>query len=754
MTNGRKSDFVQAIARKTAGIKIIASVALLSGLLLTSGCSKFSQGDGVTVTSVAEVAKEDIRSSEEGSTYPEVIKGDQITLTAYCGYDKWVKAGRKLPVVAYFTNHGEDFVGDFYVTVTTSMTAEASYKKSLEIKSGETTRMELAVPAYGGYGDVNLSLNDNAGQTILKKEVQMKYTYYESTAYIGLLTDDSAFLNYLQGSGIKTFLLKPEFFPENQTGLDTLDGLVLHNFDRNQLNEKQQALLSAYEAAGNVQIINTEGKEGLAEEVLAGVSEEQKAQLAAEKRQDNHDYAAFSSVDTKDSNQLPKVWIYAIILAVYLLVIGPPTYLLLKKLDKPGLLWLVIPIWSILFTLVIYGVGSITRLTQPFIGYLTITDIGEKETRENVFFSLTSPYNNDYTVSLPSQYRVDATENRMSYSNYSSMLFNNIRMNANIQNQDRYNTIIQLDEKDTKIEIRNNSAFSSGQFKGSTTRPTAGRVESSLTMTKDFQITGTVTNHTGYDLKHVVLAIGDIYLLADELKNGETMQAEGLKRISITSLTMLYEQKIMEALVGGNAFGKTRNEEVSRTYYAYEYSLLCRYTQSNKRKDQLIGVEQSENGGELFSQTDLNRDGIHLVASDIEVEYTQGKEEFLPNLDSIMTTSDDYYPGYRYLNSENMQMVVHFQPNEIVKELIYSKELNSEFFPDSKSGFTGKVKAYNFQTEGYDTIFESGKEGSLSQLAPYLSNQNEMVLIYDVAGQTQTELALTAPVLSAVKEVR
>jgi hypothetical protein len=57
---------------------------------------------------------------------------------------------------------------------------------------------------------------------------------------------------------------------------------------------------------------------------------------------------------------------------VYLLVIGPGNYFFLRRLKRMELAWITIPVLVIIFTLVSYGIGSLSRGTRPILNRMAI----------------------------------------------------------------------------------------------------------------------------------------------------------------------------------------------------------------------------------------------------------------------------------------------------------------------------------------------------------------------------------------------
>ncbi|SHJ47946.1 hypothetical protein [Paramaledivibacter caminithermalis] len=74
-------------------------------------------------------------------------------------------------------------------------------------------------------------------------------------------------------------------------------------------------------------------------------------------------------------NLLPSVKSILIILILFILLVGPINYFILKRIDKRELLWITIPIIVIIFYAVIYFLGFKTRLRQPIANNISIVKV-------------------------------------------------------------------------------------------------------------------------------------------------------------------------------------------------------------------------------------------------------------------------------------------------------------------------------------------------------------------------------------------
>ena len=83
---------------------------------------------------------------------------------------------------------------------------------------------------------------------------------------------------------------------------------------------------------------------------------------------------------------------------------------------------------------------------------------------------------------------------------------------------------------------------------------------------------------------------------------------------------------------------------------------------------------------------------------------------------------------------------------------MYREDMNPEFTHRGYEEFEGEVSFYNFETGDYDPVFKSGVVGEVSNLKPYINEDNMLRVMYTmdrVDGQDDY-YNITLPYLSAV----
>lgn len=867
---------------------------LLTGIWLLSLVAVLALGG----CSSATLESEDmVDETAEPEAAPEVFQGGSLTLSIDYGYDKYVKSGRYMRVLADITNEGADFSGTLQVIIPSQSDKKFMYQKEVSLASGETKRLEMAVPVGSSVSRYNFVLADEGENVVAKKTVRA-YVYRESTFFTGILTDDVQGLSYLSDNQMKTFYLEADTFPEDVMGLDSLDIIIINDFNTDQLNEKQYEALKNFVMRGGTLVLgcgstgaktlavfddsfltgirgevsskettfglneerlqeikaqlleealeqqakaqeeaqekgessetgatqpaaaevpeeetqtlaedmlpeantinqltispikkdimevhlegavtlvredgvtlleglykgkgrvllstmdlgldtglrDTIGRE-IASQIAENVSASRRVQIDQEMQGNNYTYLKHSAVDMVGEGKVPKVGKYIAILLVYVLVIGPPLYFVLKKLDRRNLIWVIVPVFSVLFGSFIYGIGGETRRDDPYIGFLNINTQENGILNQEMIFGVTAPYNDDYDLNFSGDKDiVPEVEGGYYYSSAA----------AAVPQDSDYNIAVKYGGDTTQIRVRDYPAFETVYFNATSSGPAEGEVLSSVSF-DELKVSGEITNALGYDLKQAILyAYGVIYPLGD-LKQGESVAVDNKESILVMNSDDIYSDDLLTRISNGSPYANPNEQTAQnvRWYYAYEYLLSNMMSQADQGC-YLIGFsENAEN--EFLEQTGLETNGTSMTVAEVSAGLTGESGTLIPRVDMYMQNIDGGYDsGRRYIYADNLSMDLQFGSDERITKLIYSEELNYKSGQSSYPYvFSGEILAYNYTTGEYDVLFESNQAGSVD-VAPYLNEDNGMKLSIrpdTLAMQNYGQVAM--PVLSAVKE--
>lgn len=493
---------------------------------------------------------------------------------------------------------------------------------------------------------------------------------------------------------------------------------------------------------------NTKGKTIL-RTVIDNLSDAKKNQINSELNNDNF-YLLRNCLEMASAENVPKVGKYAVVLVIYLILVGPLLYVVLKKLDKRNYTWVIVPGLAVVFSLVIYTLGTDTRLSKPYVQYLTFASVADGIESEELTFSLTAPYNNAYEVKVPAEYDVSLPVMNYYYDSYNSD-----------QSNSEYDISVAYGAEATTLGIRNYGAFESAYFSAESIKEVEGFVESDISLKENANgeiiYTGTVTNRLGYDLQSGVLVIDKIYYLIGDIANGETKSIEECTSYVIYNRDTFWNTDLMAQAVGGDPWANGNNSDKLRQYYALEYKFTGNIA-STAEENYLLGFTE-DSSNPVIDALGLKNAGIKLVSAEVDVNRGLADNQiYMPYLDSkFVVLNGDYDRTYRYIHSETLELEVLFGADEKIVSLIYPKMGNAENDPAAPNygyGFYGTINAFNYETGQYEVLFEGGKPEAETDLKAYLNEENVMRLMFDLDEDARNYYSISVPILSAVKEAK
>ncbi len=753
---------------------------------------------------------------------------NDLSLSVSYGYDKCVKYGRYMNIEATITNLGKEFVGEFQTLMPTDDNNHVMYEKEVMVPAGQTMQVTLTVPVNTSYHLIEFNLVDSNGTTIQTQESKMDIIGGIERIMIGVITDDEKSVNYLSNNNTKVFFLEKENLPEAPLAYDTLDALVINNFDTSLLSEEQYQAIKGFVTNGGTLVVGTgehadrtlrrinpdmiklevgdattveklfgtdttkqvitttveDGKElasskdiplvwqvdvgkgkvqiigfdmgleanawnTIGTQLLGNItdnfSKTMIERMQYEYRGYVNSYGIFNSLGVADTKNLPKVGVYTAIIVIYLVLIGPLLYFILKKKDKRNYTWTIIHVLSILFTLLIFGIGSKTRMSEPYVGYLSIINVNQDMTAtDNTFFSLTAPYNTNYGISLDDKYQVNILTNNSGY--YNAQEEDKLKL-------DQYKTAIHYNDSSTEVSLRNYAAFQSAYFTSNASINIEGTYQSDLQYS-DFKLNGSFTNQLGVDLSHAAVFTNNTLVNVGEIPNQETVTLDKKEQVTLTSRDAISNSDILTNIAGGNAYLWNTESEASRRYYALEY-YISNHFDYLENSSYLIGFDYSEDNKDVISELGLKNSGVRLIVIPLDVNTTKDGKTYLSHINGYMNIeAGEYDSTYNMIMTNQLKVVYQFNPDDKIVSLLYSKELNTEFLKDYWSGFYGTISAYNYNTKEYDLIFTGGTPGECNNLANYINEDNIMSLLFVIDKTAQNKYAIVLPTISAIKEAK
>jgi len=213
---------------------------------------------------------------------------------------------------------------------------------------------------------------------------------------------------------------------------------------------------------------------------------------------------------------LPKTAHIIYIYIAYILLAAPISYIALKKLDKRELLWVTVPLLSLVFSGAVYVTGAGTRLTEPISNIISLVDIDNSGTIiPRTYAGVFTPQKDNIRVEAGAGYDIQPM---LLNTGYYGGSYNNDSPSGRIDSK------VLLGPR-TTLEFYRNGIWSMKTMAMESKETLKGKLETDLNYANG-TFTGTIKNTSGFDLEECYIITPNQYASIGPVKNGETKQVD------------------------------------------------------------------------------------------------------------------------------------------------------------------------------------------------------------------------------------
>lgn len=242
-----------------------------------------------------------------------------------------------------------------------------------------------------------------------------------------------------------------------------------------------------------------------------------------------------------------------ILIAAYILIIGPINYIVLRRLDRRELAWITMPVLVLTFAAASFGYGALLRGTDVTVNEIAIVRgaPGATEATAQVYFGVFSPTRSTYRVDLPQGPLLASPINSDPFGLGSGSL-----------------DIVQGTGSESPSSVRNLSVGTNSLRVVRAELPVEGpQMKASLTLENSI-LTGTLQNASGKLLENVAIALGSSSVVLGDVQPGET------KTVRLPVRDNPFGASLADQIIGASF--STDNEEGVRR--ATRYSMVQQLT--------------------------------------------------------------------------------------------------------------------------------------------------------------------------------
>ncbi len=385
-----------------------------------------------------------------------------------------------------------------------------------------------------------------------------------------------------------------------------------------------------------------------------------------------------------------------IILGIYAILVGIVLYLVLKKMGKRNLTWIIIPITAVVFTIIIYLLGSKMKLKDVVVNSINIISTDENgKGKVNGYVGIIDKNKGDIRIEKEDGLDMKYMTDDYYYYSETSANFKNLRVKTTYSNEDSYFT------------VTNSNSSKLNKFEVSGKEIVMPKMENDLKINNG-NLEGTIKNNLDSDIKKLIVVSGRNIWDLGEIAKGEEISISDLGSNSYSglqgyanSLTDEYYQSRWDDEVDSKDI-KFKN--VQR--YASLFNLLesTNYVGTSTKiiaitdlpVDYSLGLESKSISN--YNLTAVIQDAnIDFKDEEGNIIYPEGYFDFtVTELDNRVNY--DYYNGYIYGEGE---IVLDYK----IDDNVSIEEITINGFTDNlgyQFGLNGEYSIYNYTTKEYE----------------------------------------------------
>lgn len=419
------------------------------------------------------------------------------------------------------------------------------------------------------------------------------------------------------------------------------------------------------------------------------------------------------SYELRDVNELfpsfeVSVSYMLVVIILYILIIGPILYFILKKIDKREQAWWIIPIMSVALSIVLFIFGAKDRIVQPQIQQSAFFKVNEDSSLNGYYVeSLLTNRSGDFVVNADKDTSAFALRRNNSFTGTSGNLHETsyIKENAN----------------GSTLTLRDLSYWSVQSFAGKTAAQNIGKMDIDITL-KNEKLTGTIKNNFPFVLKDVTLISG-----VKEVKLGD-IEANGTLKVD-KELTATVLQK-PSTFTNYNYNYPSKKEEVIPLRIERMQSLALPLVENDKRPVITAWAEQAIAGVELETSAKMSPVSYFIQPFDGKVElsgpFTMKRNNFSYSVNP--QSANAYYDKIdEQLNNWYMSDGLYEVSIAMPDYFMSSVQTLNELTVSNKDVKRMQLSIWNNETKNYESLVDT-KQVFTENISKYFNENGELLM--------------------------
>lgn len=439
-----------------------------------------------------------------------------------------------------------------------------------------------------------------------------------------------------------------------------------------------------------------------------------------------------SLINTSNLERLPRLLPYAVVLALYLLIMGPLLYVFLRNRELQIYYRRGVLVLSLVFSVVVYLMGTQTRFRSTFYTYATIQDVTEDYVSDSTYVNIRNPYNTPYQVRLNPSYSI-LPVTRTSWNRGSQ--------EQEFTGSESCQIVISRKHGELVLEGQNIAAFSPRYFQMG--RKTVNTDHVGITGEAHYfegHLSGSITNRFPFPLENAALILYGNVVYLGRLEPQETVRLDDLDMLRFP-LNNSYV--LAEYITGGKGF---EDADISNLEYLAAMQrarmltfYLDNYMTGYMADARVVAFSTAKEESQFLADEGAETYGLTMVTSSIGVDSLRERvlyRSVLMKTPEVVTGSYDQ-DSNSMTSLEPLTLEYQMGTDITVESLTFeqvSLELRGTGSGDSFEVFEGGIYFYNHGSGNFDRMELENRTMDVEELRSYLSPGNILTVRYVYEG--------------------
>lgn len=477
------------------------------------------------------------------------------------------------------------------------------------------------------------------------------------------------------------------------------------------------------------------------------LGENKLTRLASESYSGNSDqyWSANDTINTGNVDRLPNVAMYTVEIVIYIILVGPGIYVFLKERKLRRYYRMGIVTLSLLFTLLIYLMGSTTRFEDAFYTYARFIDTTEDSVNEYTYLNMQTPSNKPFKLTLSPEYSVKP----ITRSYYDS-----VSERPGFTGAESVKIAIQYQEEATSISVQNVSAFEPKYFMLNRMQANEEQIGFTGELLMDHgKLKGSITNSFQIPVQDATVVLYDKMILLGDMEPGETRVVDDME---VLEYPLDHPNQVAEKITGVDRYSKPDIKDKEYMNALTKTNLLIEYLDNTEvtytPNARIVAVSSVEESNTLqLSSKDV--EGKTVLSSVLPVYSSEEQMIYRSALMKKPTIiSGNYYSSNNTLYGVDPLVLEYYLGEDIEVETLYFDYVSETFTdtmkPKTLTRFEGSIYFYNYATGEFDKMDPGRLVYDKEELKPYLSEENAIIIRYIYNNTAEYSWDILLPMLN------